>query len=551
MSSTAALRGSATAKGEALDRVRARLVRPLPDDRLWGWLLPIAITLAAGFLRFWRITRPPGPELHKGDGLIFDELYYAHDGWSLLHHGVELDTHDSGPGFVVHPPLGKWMIALGDLIAGNGDSVVIDGHHYSSSTLGFRFASAVVGTLAVLMIARIARRLFRSTLLGCVAGLLLALDGLEFVQSRVAMLDIFLMFWILAAFGCLLLDRDQGRQRLATLIDRTPPGSPGPWLGWRPFRIACAVCLGAAVATKWAALFWIPAFLLLAAVWDLGARRTSGARRPWRDTALYDWLPWLVPVLVVIAGVYVASWTGWFLSDGAHAHDHDRYVESGQNWLEHDWAVLHGWWSYHVDIYKFHDKLDRAGSPHPYLSRPWGWLLLSRPVAYFYASPDGCDAASCAQEVLGVGTPAIWWASIFALGLVLWRAVGRLDWRAAAIGLSFLVGFVPWFWADHGHRTMFLFYMLPAVPFMVLAVTYAVGLVIGGRRASSTRRTVGSVIAGVYLLGVLANFAFLYPVLSGQVTTYDQWRLRMQPIDWTCGAPEDRNESNELAGCWI
>jgi dolichyl-phosphate-mannose--protein O-mannosyl transferase len=93
--------------------------------------------------------------------------------------------------------------------------------------------------------------------------------------------------------------------------------------------------------------------------------------------------------------------------------------------------------------------------------------------------------------------------------------------------------------------------MLPAVPFMVLAVTYAVGLVIGGRRASSTRRTVGSVIAGVYLLGVLANFAFLYPVLSGQVTTYDQWRLRMQPIDWTCGAPEDRNESNELAGCWI
>jgi dolichyl-phosphate-mannose--protein O-mannosyl transferase len=312
--------------------------------------------------------------------------------------------------------------------------------------------------------------------------------------------------------------------------------------------LACALCLGAAVATKWAGLFWIPAFMLLAAMWDVGARRTAGAQRPWRDALLRDWLPWLLPFLVVVAGTYTAAWTGWFLSDGTHAHNHDLYVEPGQSWFAHDRAVLHGWWTYHVEIYKFHNGLD---SEHPYLSRPWGWLLLSRPVAYFYASPKDCGAASCAQEVLGVGTPAIWWAAIFALGMTMWRAVGRLDWRAGAISLSFLVGFLPWFYADHEHRTMFLFYMLPAVPFMVLAVTYVVGTVIGGRDVTPTRRTVGSVVAGVYLIGVLANFAFLYPVLSGQVMTYDQWRLRMQPIDWTCGAPADRNEKKELAGCWI
>jgi dolichyl-phosphate-mannose--protein O-mannosyl transferase len=93
--------------------------------------------------------------------------------------------------------------------------------------------------------------------------------------------------------------------------------------------------------------------------------------------------------------------------------------------------------------------------------------------------------------------------------------------------------------------------MLPAVPFMVLAVTYVVGMVVGGPRSSPTRRTAGSIVAGAYLLAVLANFAFLYPVLSGKVVTYDQWRLRMQPIDWSCGAPDDRNEQHELAGCWI
>jgi hypothetical protein len=112
MSSTAVLRGRATAEDEALDRVRGRLVRPLPDDRFWGWLLPLAIALGAGVLRLWRITRPPGPELKRAGGLIFDETYYAHDSWSLLHHGVELNSSDSGPGFVVHPPLVKFMIFM-------------------------------------------------------------------------------------------------------------------------------------------------------------------------------------------------------------------------------------------------------------------------------------------------------------------------------------------------------------------------------------------------------------------------------------------------------
>ena len=63
----------------------------------------------------------------------------------------------------------------------------------------------------------------RSTLLGCVAGLLLALDGLELVMSRTALLDIFVMFWVLAAFGSLVVDRDRSRARIAA-HERTPVG---------------------------------------------------------------------------------------------------------------------------------------------------------------------------------------------------------------------------------------------------------------------------------------------------------------------------------------
>ncbi|HEU5034716.1 MAG TPA: phospholipid carrier-dependent glycosyltransferase [Mycobacteriales bacterium] len=530
MSDIAVTPAAADVDREALRRVRDRLVRPMPADRWLGWLLPLGLTAIATALRFWRITRPGSK--------VFDETYYAHDAWNLLKHGVELNANnnDTAPGFVVHPPLGKWMIAVGEGIFGN-------------NPLGWRFSSAVIGSLAILMIARIARRLFRSTLLGCVAAILLMFDGLEFVQSRVSMLDIFLMFWILAAFGCLLLDRDHGRRRLADRLDVM--GGPlnsdrrGPWLGGRPWRWACGFCLGAATATKWDGVFWIPLFLALALFWDWGARRTAGSRRPLRDMLLLDGLLALAPFVLLVVVMYVGSWTGWFLSDGAHAYDHDRYVRAGQSWFTHDRAVLGGWLRYQWEIWNFHSHLDAA---HPYLSRPWGWLLLARPVAYFYASPHTCGASACSQEVLGIGTPALWWMSIPALVVVLWRAVARFDWRAAAILLAFLAGYLPWFYEDHEHRTMFLFYLLPSLPFMVLAVTMGIGLVLGHRTASQRRRAIGAVVAGAYLLAVIGNFAYFYPVLSGKVITYDQWNQRM----WlhSCG-DKDRNQHHEVTPCWI
>ena len=94
---------------------------------------------------------------------------------------------------------------------------------FGVTPFGWRFVTAVLGTLAVLMVARIGRRLTRSTLLGTIAGLLLALDGLSIVLSRTAILDGIVAFFVLAAFGALLVDRDRMRSRLADL-GRGPPG---------------------------------------------------------------------------------------------------------------------------------------------------------------------------------------------------------------------------------------------------------------------------------------------------------------------------------------
>jgi dolichyl-phosphate-mannose-protein mannosyltransferase len=524
---------------ELVRRSQRRLVRALPADLVWGWLIPLAIAAIGAIMRFWYITRPKAK--------VFDETYYAHDAYNLLHHGVELDPghHDKAPGFVVHPPLGKWMIAVGEWMFGN-------------HPLGWRFSAAVVGSVSILMIARIARRLFRSSVLGCVAALLLSFDALEFVQSRTSMLDIFLMFWVLAAFGCLLLDRDASRQRLAALIDEHGGRlNAGRFLGARPWRWATGFCLGCAAATKWNGAVWIPAFFVLALWWDVGARRVAGASRPVKSALLRDG-PVLVASFVALAvAVYVVSWTGWFVSDAAHAYDHDLYVRHGQSWFTHDRAVLGGWLRYHWEIYRFHTTLAAA---HPYLSNPLGWLLLARPVAYYYATPHTCGAASCSQEVLGIGTPAIWWLSIPALVVVTWRMLIKRDWRAAAIIVVFATGYLTWIFdavqtvpnchpSSDCHRTMFLFYLLPDVPFMVLALTMCIGLVIGRRTAGMTRRVIGAGTVAIYLSGVIWNFGYLYPVLAAKTITYSQWQDRMW-LD-VCDSSPKRDQHHESAPCWI
>ena len=213
--------------------LRTRLLPAMPGSAFWGWAGPVLVTLFGAFLRFNQLGVPKS--------VIFDETYYVPDAFGILRFGVEhnytagrnallvrgdphIFTH--GGEFVVHPPLGKLFIAFGEWTFG-------------LNPFGWRFATAVIGSLAILLLARITRRMTRSTLLGCVAGLLMALDGLEFVMSRTALLDIFLMFWVLATFGCLVVDRDLTRARLAAVAEQSrggprPPGSGSPGGGSAP-----------------------------------------------------------------------------------------------------------------------------------------------------------------------------------------------------------------------------------------------------------------------------------------------------------------------------
>jgi dolichyl-phosphate-mannose--protein O-mannosyl transferase len=497
------------------------IVTEMPSGR-WTWIGPLLVTLLGGILRFYRLGRP--------HAVVFDETYYVKDAWSLLHHGAEQayvadadtkmlagDTHiiTDAPTFVVHPPDGKWLIALGEQIGG-------------LTPFGWRLAVAVFGTASIFLLARIGIRLTRSILLGCLAGLLLALDGLAVVMSRTALLDGLLAFWLLAAFGCLLVDRDRTR---ALLADASRPAAR---LGRRPWRLGAGACFGLALGTKWSALFFLAAFGLMTLLWDAAARRAAGDPRARRTTLRAD-LPGAALALGLLPMViYLASWTGWLVT----SHGWSRHWADGRS-TDYPFipAVLRSLWHYHAEILHFHTHLTEH---HPYQSSPWGWTVLARPVAYYSADltngSQDCHAAACVREVLGIGTPVLWWAATVALVHQLWRWAGARDWRAGAILAGVAAGWLPWF--DEGDRPIFYFYAIAFLPFLILALVLSLGAMIGpeppqdASKAIVRRRAIGASAAGAVVVLVVVNFFYVYPLLSAGTLPQPDWLARMWFRTW-------------------
>ncbi len=517
------------AEGRPIPPLRERLCPPMPVDGVWGWLGPLLIAAFAGLLRLWDLGRPAK--------FVFDETYYPKDAFSLLRFGVERQFLDKanerilagdldvfgGTAFVVHPPAGKWLIAVGEWAVG-------------MDPFGWRVAIALLGTLSIFVMARVVRRLTRSTLLGCLAAFLLALDGLHLVESRIALLDLPAMVWLLLAFAALLVDRDWARRRLADAAEplgRVAAGTWGPALLWRPWRLVAGVCFGLSAATKWNAAFTLVAFGLLTWVWDIGARRAIGAT--FRSTAgagrmVVDAAVAFATVAGTAVVVYLATWTGWLASpDGYDRTWAATRPASGLAALVPD--ALRSLWHYHAEIMYFHTHLTEN---HQYASSPWGWLIIARPVSFDWVDnigPDqGCPTSRCVQEILGIGTPALWWAGVLALvACLVWWLAGR-DWRFGVPLVGVAATWLPWF--SYTDRPIFYFYAVMILPWTVIAVTLVAGKILGPEDAPPGRRSWGAAVVGAFTLLVLLNFAYLYPILTDQVIPYDDWLRRMWFRSW-------------------
>ncbi|MBW3605141.1 MAG: glycosyltransferase family 39 protein [Actinobacteria bacterium] len=504
-------------------------------DRL-RWLLPLIIVVFAAGLRFAYLSHP--------ERIYFDETYYATNAAQLLDYGVEAEprveadpTQGVDPVFVVHPPVGKWLIAAGIAVFGD-------------NSLGWRAAAAVAGTLLVGVTYAIGLRLFRRRGVAALAAFLLSIDGLALTMSRISMLDVFLALFVALGVWALLIDRDHRwalvRRDLGNdlTVERGSVPQNGAMAGTdgdpsasahaatpalrrmprmpRPYVWLAGTAFGFALATKWSAGLAIGAAGLYLLASEIAWRRALTGRwhrQLWRAVALG-----LASLIVLPLGVYVTSYASWFAN---YERTRPGVAECASTPCEvGPRAIARGWFGEQQDIYRFHRDLEVE---HSYRAPAILWPVTRRPVVYYYESceADPSERDSCAvapgtvEEIIGLGNPAIWWMALAVYPFLLYAAVRHRD-RVAATILVFLLGqYLPWLGPS---RPLFFFYALPLVPFVMLALGWAAIRLL-------PRQGLRWVPVGAGVVA-LAAFVFWSPVYYGWQITEAAWRMRMWFNTW-------------------
>ena len=431
---------------------------------------------------------------------MFDEVYYAKDGCLYLGKGMTFcGTTQATEQSFVHPPLGKWIIAVG---------IKVFGFH----SFGWRFMAAVFGTAMIPIDFVIGRKLF-GRWGEVVTGLLVATDFLLIVQSRVAMLDIFLSFFVVLGFLFVVLERE----RVARMRER---GGGRLDLRW---RLAAGAAFGAAAAVKWSGVYAFAAAGLFVVFWTVGTalaigRSAAPGEPPRAPGAVTELNFTIIAMAIPFVAVYLLSYAVWF---------YDHHFSMSQ------FVTLQN------DMLQYHLHLTQR---HVYASPAWKWPLLWRPVAYYFTG------GAKATHILAVGNPATWWValaagvwmvvqafryprtaegrriagsgagsellvreSFSALPLPSVRRPSRRSYLSAVLWapgtlviLAWLLQYLPW---ANFSRPQFFFYMAPIVPFMMLAVAAMLRDIVNGYLRESA--LVASCL-GVALLALAAVLLFVH-----------------------------------------
>lgn len=373
-------------------------------------LTVLALLGAAAFLRFWRLGTP--------DTYFFDEVYHAFTGREFLHGNPLAWEFSASPpqGFAyewTHPPLAKLFMAGGMLFFGE-------------NPFGWRFFSALFGTLSVLMVYLIGKRLFRNEEIAFIAAFLSLFEGLWFVQSRIAMNDAYVVFFILCTIYCMLTER----------------------------HLLAGIFFGAALASKWSAV-WLVFPMATYLVYRF-VQTDAKKRRAFTMDALLN-VPYFYIAIPLF--IYLLSYLPFFLT----GHD------------------FRDFWETQKQMYWYHSRLVAT---HPYQS-PWDtWPIDQRPV-YYYLSPSG-DAKIYNLGnplIYWFGLPALafaLWQGVRRLRVRFHSDTGDIAFTGklttTEFGLLFVVICYLSFWAPWAlsPRIMFSYHYLPALPFLILALGYGI-----------------------------------------------------------------------------
>jgi dolichyl-phosphate-mannose-protein mannosyltransferase len=496
----------------------------------------VAVTALAAFLRFVHLQQPPT--------FVFDEVYYPKAacilvGWS--DQTCHIDSNDEkywreqkwDVGSWVHPPLGKWQIALGIKAFG-------------MDPWGWRFTSAVAGTLVVLFTAVIAQMLFAKPVWTFVAGLLIATEHLNVVMSRTALLDVHLELWVVVGFLFLLLDRrwiERRQEQDDAIVDADPapvaaedgmdilaveqalPPTPVVSPVVRPWRLAAGVAFGAAASVKWSGAMALFAAFVIAYMWETARRHRQG--RSWGGAfgraLTRETLGIVIAFVLIPLVVYMATWLPWL----------HHFGWSWSKWWENFTATIR-FQRNGIQWTALDPKTGVYTPTHPYYAKAWKWIIDARPTSFFVK-----DIGPDIEQVLAIGNPFIFWASVVAIPAVAVMWYRLRDWRAGFLVVAFAGQYLPWFLVT---RPTFFFYVLPLTPFMILGITYVLQqasdatIVVRDRETGDvainpetgepaiSRAYVYRPFVVAYLIAVVGVFIWFWPVLTAGRISDLHWR---------------------------
>lgn len=389
----------------------------------------LGLTLVFMVLAAIRLTIPSTP--------MFDEVHYLPAARNLLALSDAINLE--------HPPLGKELIALGMWLLGDGP-------------LGWRIMPLLFGTLALFAAVRAMWFLCQSRAASLLTGLFLVTGFPLLLQARIAMLDVFMLaFVMLALWMCAgaVREHETARWRLA--------------IG--------GVALGLAMAAKWNA---IPVAVLpglaffLARAWQGRAHfLTSNRGWPIGGMTLAEAALWLG--LVPLVAYALTYWPFPFYAE----------VPGNPTGL----IALHR---------QMLDLQTQALPAHPYQSNWWQWVSNTRAIWYLYEMIDGAQ-----RGVLMMGNPL---SSLVALPALVWCGwawfkQGRRD--CAALLVLYLASMALWVVAPKPVQ-FFYHYVLPHCFAMG-----ALALAVEKLWQNGERLTPAAIV-----LGSTGLFVWFYPILT-------------------------------------
>jgi dolichyl-phosphate-mannose--protein O-mannosyl transferase len=484
---------------------------------------------------------------------------------------------------MVHPEVGKWVIGLGEKLAGG-----------ATNPVGWRLAVAILGTLSVFLIIRTVKRMFDSVWCGALAGLLLAIDGVAIVLSRTGILDMVLSFFLLLGFYLLIVDKQKAdkmwmdgcmdqpsvhvvpgsvpmerQTEIAGNVDtgnyaRTEGGNSETLriaaesadsipirirhaktrtvpLVLRPYRLLAIAALALAVGVKWSGLYFIAIMLPLSVFWDLfrygmdtdGNYQKGIIKKAIKSRFAVKWLfkgaiPTAIIVVFETLAIYLATWISWFINNGYDSDWAKNNPGEGITWLPN---ALNSFIHYQSEVYKFHTGLT---SPHTYASDPLSWLFQIRPVSFYYETlPDGR-----VSDILCLGNPLIWWLSSISFILLFaffgFSIIDKVTQNPMLIAIICAM-LASWgIWLQYPSRTMFSFYGVAFLPYLIMCFVYVVSRVIKPPKLQiiGGGQVIKYVIFAVILVAIIYLSVYFYPIWTAAPISKGDWSNRMWFNSW-------------------